>query len=161
MSFGQKWTKEDADRAIERMDRLDHVIKAKAQTPGINERVIETAKAIRAMKPKKPKKPLMNMLELAWHAELKRRGHQMILCQAITLRLPDGITYRPDFIVITATHSEPHVHVVAYETKAPHRFAEKGVMKLRLAATSYQWITFILVTRDKKTREWTEKEIGT
>jgi hypothetical protein len=107
------------------------------------------------------KKPLLNATELLFKAELERRGHKIILCQAITFRLGDRMTYRPDFVTVESLYNlridEGQIRLTCYETKSRHRFAEKGIVKLKAAAAMMPWIRFVLVMRDGKT--WTERTI--
>lgn len=114
-------------------------------------------KSIKAALPK-TKKPLMNKTELAFYEILKARGHQIILCQSVMLRLGDGCQYRPDFVVITYPESGSGILITCYETKAPHKFRKEGITKIKVAAHQYPWISFRLVMRDKS--QWEEKEIG-
>lgn len=171
MSYGKRWTKEDID-AMESIRKMRQ--RAKNGLP-----MIEQTKdlrgelsahmphlaplAIKQIAPKK--KPLMNKTELRFKAELERRGHKIILCQAITFRLGDRLTYRPDFVTVDALASEgtliwlgDRIRLTCYETKAPHRFARAGIDKLKMAATIYPWIAWKLVMR--KGNEWSEKEIS-
>lgn len=101
------------------------------------------------------KKPLLNKTETLWKAELERRGHKIILVQALTFRLGDGLTYRPDLVTVSTSFG---VTFTCYETKAPHRFAEKGIVKVKAAAKQYPFIRFVLVMRNGG--EWTERVIG-
>lgn len=129
----------------------------------------ETIQAVRATKPLNvetidaPKKPLLNKTETLWKAELERRGHKIILVQAVTLRLGDRLSYRPDLATVDADVTAsggiwPGFRMTCYETKAPHRFATAGVTKIKAAAKQYPFIRFVLVMRDKG--QWTEREIG-
>lgn len=107
------------------------------------------------------KRELLNKTERLWKAELERRGHKNILVQALTLRLGDRLTYRPDLVTVEQTVKTPageFALITAYETKAPHRFATAGVTKIKAAAKQYPFIRFVLVMRDKG--RWTEREIG-
>ena len=110
----------------------------------------------------KPKKPLLNKLESDWKAVLEAREEgATILCQAITFRLGDGLSYRPDFVVIHRFSKEGGFwtyRIDAYETKGQHRFREKGKIKLFAAARIIPWINWVLVTRDGG--KWKERTIA-
>lgn len=115
---------------------------------------------IKQLPPKK--KALMNKTELAFKAELERRGHKIILCQALTFWLADGSSYRPDFVVVDICDDDTvllaPLRLTAYETKGQHRFKREGITKLKFAAEKYPFIRFVLVERDGS--KWTEKAIG-
>lgn len=124
-----------------------------------------TARPKMEIKPPK-KKPLLNKTETLFKAELERRGHKVILCQAITLRLGDRMTYRPDFVTVETigrhnSWDDPlsdAFQITAWETKGPHRFRQAGINKLKAAAAMYPWICFKLVERSGS--NWSERTIG-
>jgi hypothetical protein len=141
------------------------VIAHNAQVRAKNKRAAPApAPAISVKQVAKKKKPLLNKTEALFKAELERRG-ETVLAQAITFKLADALSYRPDFVTVEPIVSEfqglplPRntVTLTAYETKGPHRFKREGINKLKMAATAYPWIKWILVERDKN--QWTEKEI--
>ena len=75
-----------------------------------------------------------------------------ILDDAITLKLANGVTYRPD--VWKIVWGDPAVPMIlAYEVKGPHFWAAAKV-KLKVAASAYPWIEFHLVTRPVRGRDW-------
>jgi hypothetical protein len=162
---------------------------------------------LNVQKIERTKKPLLNKTETLWKAELERRGHQIILVQALTFRLGDRLTYRPDLVTVEFLPGDEDVKasmataagygaempndapigvrehdgrgrkegedtksdrrnrgisggisITCYETKAPHRFKNAGITKVKAAAAQYPFIKFVLVMRNKGT--WTEKEIG-
>ena len=92
-------------------------------------------------------------LELAWGAELRSRyEHEATITeQAITLRIANGCRYTPDFVV--AFREE----IAAYEVKGPHAW-DDSIVKLKVAASAYPWITFRLVSRDKR-GSWRIEEV--
>lgn len=102
------------------------------------------------------KRELLNKTETLWLAELQRRGHQIILAQAITFNIGDRMTYRPDFVVVSICLDQT-LRLTAYETKGPHRFKAQGIIKLKSAARQYPYIKWVLIERDGS--KWTEKEI--
>lgn len=153
------WTAEDAARHNERVAK-----KRKFTSKEVSDfRDFLREKPTLAIKtiPKK-KTPLLNKTETRFKAELERRGHKLILCQAITFRLGNRMTYRPDFVTVEYGEymlcGQFAAILTCYETKSPHRFAEKGVQKLKMAATLYPWICFKLIMRNGN--EWTERTIG-
>jgi hypothetical protein len=123
--------------------------------------MISTPLNIKTIAPKK--RELMNQTEKLWFAELQRRGHKIILCQAITLRLGDRMTYRPDFVTVDVripfSFNGPNaVALTCWETKGQHRFRQAGINKLKSAAAMYPWISFRLVERNGG--NWIERTIG-
>lgn len=149
---GQKNLRGEADR--QRNDSAVAVRSAREILPA------PTTLNITKAEPKK--KALLNKTESLWKAELERRGHKIILVQALTLRLGDRLNYRPDLVTIDGDFSgfikNQMIKVTCYETKAPHRFAEKGIVKVKAAAKQFPFIRFVLVMR--KGGQWTEREIG-
>ena len=68
-----------------------------------------------------------------------------IYAQAVTLKIANGCRYCPDFFVAGG----PSYDVEAYEVKGPHAW-DDSIVKLKVAASAYPWITFRLVSRDKR-----------
>lgn len=72
-----------------------------------------------------------------------------ILGEAITLRLANGCTYRPDcweIGTVKMLDGSFHAHLKAYEVKGP-QFWPAAKVKLKVAAEAYPWIAFYLVTK--------------
>lgn len=70
----------------------------------------------------------------------------------MTLKLSNRVKYTPDFDVsreIDSGDGPMGCEVTFYETKGPHRFREKGILKLKWAAKEYPHFDFVLVTYDK------------
>jgi len=87
-------------------------------------------------------KPLLNELEKSWRNVLIASGHK-VLEQAITLRLdPPFKRYRPDLAY------QLHGTLVLVECKGHHRFREKGIARVALAAKTYPMFRFELVERN-------------
>ena len=70
--------------------------------------------------------------------------------EGISLPIGYRCNYNPDFIAETES-GETHI----WEVKAPHRFKEKGIIKLKSAAQQYPQYQFFLAT--KKNKEWVIK----
>jgi hypothetical protein len=86
-------------------------------------------------------KPLMNKLETEFHAELCSRFPDVpIRCQAMTLRLANGLRYTPDFVVFNHW-------LAAYEVKGPWIDGD-SVPKLKMAAAMFPDVGFWLVWKD-------------
>lgn len=84
-------------------------------------------------------------------ANVQGRGVH-ILDEAITLKLGNGVTYRPDLWKIV--WGEPAVPMIlAYEVKGPH-FWSAAKVKLKVAAAMYPWIEFHLVRRPERLGPW-------
>lgn len=90
----------------------------------------------------------LNKLERRWLAVLRTRYASPGI-QNITFRLSDDLRYTPDL----NSGQSPWVF---FETKGPHRFREKGILKLKWAAKEYPSFDFVLVTWDKDTG-WKEE----
>jgi hypothetical protein len=97
------------------------------------------AKAVASRRVRQSSKPLMNRLETEFHQHLVDRFNPaQISCQSIKLRLANGLTYLPDFIVFS-----PH-GVLAFETKGKWIDGD-SIPKLKMAAAVYPCIKFTLV----------------
>ncbi len=94
-------------------------------------------------------KPLLNGLEARYCAYLEAKGYK-VLKQAIRLKLdPPFSFYTPDLAYLSGSAwKKPLVFV---ECKGKHRFREKGITKVALAAKTYPMFTFLLA-------EWTGSE---
>lgn len=91
-------------------------------------------------------KPLLNRLETAF---LQRLEHQYqhgatILSQSITLKIANGCRYTPDFVVITR-RKDFGIGIEVWEVKGAMAW-EDGMIKLKVAAGLYPWITFNLAS---------------
>lgn len=89
--------------------------------------------------------PALNKLETSFLGHLRaiHGPPALILSQAITLRLGNGVRYTPDFVL-----HHPDTGLTAYETKGP-RFWDDAKVKLKVAADLYPWISFFLAQRPK------------
>lgn len=70
--------------------------------------------------------------------------------QSITLKLANGCRYTPDFFVAfhfqnTNGQIVPTTELIAYEVKGHMR--DDAAVKIKVAATTFPWITFYLVTK--------------
>lgn len=72
--------------------------------------------------------------------------------EPIKIRLRGKRYYRPDFLVVFTDGTGLY-----HEVKAPHRWSEKGILKLCYAADMNPDLTFILVTKVKG--GWEEEAI--
>lgn len=85
-------------------------------------------------------KPVLNKTEARYRDVLKGGCKMTIWEQAITLRLdPPFKSYRPDLAYMN--HRDKLTFV---EVKGPHRFREKGIAKVALAAKTYPQFDFVL-----------------
>lgn len=80
--------------------------------------------------------------------------------EPISMVCGEGITYKPDFMVVALhKHSGVYINGVEFhEAKGPHRFAEKGIIKLRAAAKLYPEFKFVLAKYNRG--QWSIKEIS-
>ena len=106
--------------------------------------------------------PTLNKLEDDFHRHLVSTFKPLgaaILVQPITLKLGNGVRYTPDFIKADL-FVPPHrtVTLDAYEVKGP-RFWDDARVKIKVAASQYPWIRFVLVTRKGRTAPWVFTEV--
>lgn len=139
-----RWSKEDLENyTARRSGRTNEVHRAVAEIvatdPGAKIGIIGS-KGMKVIE-RSDKKPKLNKLERDFEVILKQR-HSIVHSQAITFRLAESLTYRPDFVAFESGL------MIAYETKGKHRFREKGVIKLRFAAKEFHWVKFVLVERN-------------
>jgi hypothetical protein len=90
----------------------------------------------------------MNKTEAAWMEQLKRKFHPAIttiLYEPITLRLPSGTRYTPDFMVYQSTTQ----HVSLYEVKGPHIHNPRSIHAFKEAKAAYPFWTFIFAQKTK------------
>lgn len=100
-------------------------------------------------------KPLLNKLESEFSERLKTRWPgtaTWIHAQAVRLRLANGLTYSPDFFAI-----QPNTSPTAFEVKGKYAF-EDSIVKLKVAASSYPFVKFILVWKDEQ-GQWQEQHV--
>jgi hypothetical protein len=94
-------------------------------------------------------------------AELTRlRPGSVVLEQAITLRIANGSRFTPDIVTVSPAGitSEQGSEVAAYEVKGFAR--DDAIVKLKVAASLYPWIQFVLVTAGDRTRTiWNMEEV--
>lgn len=102
--------------------------------------------------------------DYAQYLELLRRGTEISTWQyePLMLRLPGGIRYTPDFLIIHYWIERgalfPEVPVIEFhEVKGWSKNRREGITKLKIAAGLIPWASFLLVTRDKT--GWHEKRI--
>lgn len=96
---------------------------------------------------KQRSKPLLNNLETEFLDELKNIGWKVILCQAVKLRLCNGVWYTPDFI--TAHCDIDDSPLVAWEVKGPHVW-EDSIIKMKVAAGQYSFGQWRLAHKDSR-----------
>lgn len=86
----------------------------------------------------------LNKTEAAFldHLRANHPDAAFIEPHALTLRLANGCRYTPDFILADASG------LTAYETKGHMR--DDAAVKLKVAASRFPFITFILVWRDRR-----------
>lgn len=86
----------------------------------------------------------LNKTEQAFHDYLVSKfPDRKVLSQSLTLRLANGCRYTPDEITFCPKTQK----TCAYEIKGFAR--DDAVVKLKVAASIFPWITFFLVTKTK------------
>lgn len=105
-------------------------------------------------------KPLMNQLELEFLEHLCRRipTFPPIRVQAKRYRLGNGIWYKPDFTCADWPDPKRVLRETAWEVKGPKSF-RGGFENLKVAASVYPEVRWLLVWKDKTTGEWKEQPI--
>ena len=89
-------------------------------------------------------------------AKMEPDGGPIILEEAITLEIANGCRYRPDAWSIHPTLMGDPVRplsITAWEVKGPHAW-DDSIVKLKVAARAFPWITFNLVTRKDRLAAW-------
>ncbi len=90
-------------------------------------------------------KPLMNKLETEFLSQLRQFGWKTILCQAVKLRLGNGVWYTPDFI----TYGDDQDYgLVVWEVKGAHIW-EDSIVKIKVAASQYPFAQWRLAHKER------------
>lgn len=116
------------------------------------------APAVREAEPKERRMrqdhgPKLNKLEAAFKQVLLRElpsGVQLHE-QALRFRLGNGVWYKPDFA------AQPGGALTCWEVKGPRAF-RGGFENLKLAATAYPGVRWVLVWRDPR-KGWLKQEV--
>jgi hypothetical protein len=87
----------------------------------------------------------------------------MILHEKIAFRLANGVVYWPDVVVKGKRTFGSHGDVTAYEVKGKRRrdaawARDDSRVKLKVAATQYPWIHWVLVWKDES-GNWQEQVV--
>lgn len=93
----------------------------------------------------------MNKWERAFLAELRSRysGSLVSIHREVSLPIGNGVRYKVDFVVAMKLSEDGGASIVrAFEVKG--QFRSTGIVKLKVAASTYPWIEFFLVTKQKK-----------
>lgn len=87
----------------------------------------------------------LNLTERRYLAKLRERhADQAIGIQCITLRLSKDLRYTPDICL----YNDSMRFLRFIEVKGPHRFREKGILKVKMAARLYPQFDFWLCEWD-------------
>ena len=106
---------------------------------------IKTPKRIR-----QSSKPLLNKLETEWGEALKS-AYSNPVPQAVGFRLGNGVVYWPDFVSLECC--------MAWEVKGNQPIQDDSVVKIKVAARLFPGITWILVWKDKVTKDWCTQKV--
>lgn len=106
--------------------------------------------------------PALNKTEAAFldWLRLSPEGEgREILPQSVTLLIANGCRYTPDFFLPPVWRGKVHggITPLAYEVKGFMR--EDAAVKLKVAARTYPWIRFYLVSRKGRAHPWRIQEI--
>lgn len=104
-------------------------------------------------------KPLMNKLEAEWFAIINAQfpNYPRPRAQTVTIRLANGVRYTPDMFAFSWP-SDRGSCPTAWEVKGKHAW-DDAIVKLKVAATSFPEIRFVLVW--KNGGEWRQQEVMT
>lgn len=102
-------------------------------------------------------KPLLNGLETRFlsYMQPQLKHGEIILSQAITLKLANGCRLTPDFAVINH-HKDFGIGVAMWEVKGPFAF-EDSLIKLKVAATLFPFFSWTMASYKHGT--WTFQPI--
>lgn len=110
-------------------------------------------------------RPLMNNLETEFYGTIcnKYPDYPEVRIQSARYRLGNGIWYKPDFTAafwpIPETAEETfRLRPIAWEVKGPRAF-RGGFENLKVAASLYPEVRWLLVWKDQETGEWQEQHI--
>lgn len=82
--------------------------------------------------------------------------------ESITLRLPGGSRYTPDFIVVTSA-GQLECHEVKPGTRRDGKerpwLREDAALKLKAAAAEYWWIVFRIAWRCRRDADWSMTDV--
>lgn len=104
--------------------------------------------------------PLMNKLEAEFYETIRAAfpNYPPVRCQAKRYRLGNGIWYKPDFTVSSWPCEFSEASETAWEVKGPKAF-RGGFENLKVAASQYPEVRWVLVWKDKATGEWREQHV--
>jgi hypothetical protein len=101
--------------------------------------------------------PKLNKTEAAFLDHLKgTQPSATIYSQEITLHIANGCRYTPDFVTVLMDFPTDGYFWTAYEVKGPKAW-DDAIVKLKVAASKFPAIRFVLVTRKGPT--WTEEHV--
>jgi hypothetical protein len=146
------------------LSRLPHASESTRKlNPGLFGQGLAKAKAAEAVQPapkrlKQRRGPQMNKLEEAFLEQLRaiHKGAK-IYVQAFAIRLANGCVYWPDFVVIVEA-SDGLCRSIVYEVKGPV-MRDDAAVKLKVAASLFPHLHFILASRASRTSPWELEEI--
>jgi hypothetical protein len=103
-------------------------------------------------------KPLMNKLETQFYNVLTVRNPGVVIYkQALRWKLGNGIWYKPDFAAtIVERYEDRNLTMTCWEVKGPYAF-RGGFENLKVAASLYQDIVWILAWRNGS--KWEEQRV--
>lgn len=88
----------------------------------------------------------MNGWERAYLARLKADHPDAHIHRPVSLPLCNGVVYKIDFLVGTLT--DAGIRIEGHEIKG--RARPTGIVKIKMAAQEYPWISFFLATKQRK-----------
>ena len=88
----------------------------------------------------------LNKWEREYRALLLLKWPDCFLHREVSLPLANGVKYKLDFLRVLIT--DDGCHCMGFEVKGQAR--STGIVKVKVAAQAYPWITFRLVTKRRK-----------
>lgn len=143
-----------------------HIFGQEAE-PGLRDAVHHRIEEMTKEKPSKPKrirqseKPLLNKLEGEWFERIRFEfpNYPRPKPQAVKLKIAGSAFYKPDFFVTSWPHVGGPAQPTAWEVKGMKgKNIDRGKLALKVAATAWPEIKFILVWKDEA-GQWQEQHV--
>jgi hypothetical protein len=136
------------------LPQIDRLLKEQARPP-IERAQLEAPPAERRVKQSQRK---VSLLEERWGRQLREMNPGARIYEQFPLNIGRGCNYYVDYLIAVGGHgTDRPLSLFADEVKGPYS-RDKGITKLKAAATRYPWIKFSLVSEPQPGR-WQTQEI--
>lgn len=104
-------------------------------------------------------KPPLNKLEQEWFDNARHHmfHDSIVIPQSVKFKLANGVWFLPDFFVIIGGFDSQDITPRAIEIKGPQTLQDDAVVKLKVAAKAYPWISWSLEW--KENGQWQKQTI--